>query len=151
MKTLNSKRQGPTLYPRPLGLAQYFDRMPALGAALRHARETGRRHDVLMEAVPKRLKRFVVAISASGSTLSLTLDSPEAAHLARLLRADMLAHLPREGGKFSEISLRVQCAASTAPRARNAPSPDAKREMNAVADRMQSERMQTSLRRLAKS
>ena len=139
------------LYPRPLGLAQFLDRMPALGAALLHAREGSRQFDVLIEAVPMRLKRFVVAISASGTTLSITVDSPEAAHLARLMSAETLANLTRKGLKFNEISLKTQ--SSVAPRRRPRPLPDAaaQQQMSAVAGNMQSERLQTSLRRLAKT
>lgn len=151
MKFLNSPRSASALYPRPLGLAQFLDRMPALGAALRHAREGGRQYDVLMEAVPERLKRFVVAITASGSTLSLTVDSPEAAHLARLLNAEMLTNLSRKGLKFSEISLRAQSTGAPARRSRLRPSVEDGRKMLAAADHMQSERLQTSLKRLARS
>jgi len=139
------------LYPRPLDLAQFLDRMPALGAALRHAREGGRQFDVLMEAVPERLKRFVAAISASGSTLSLTVDSPEAAHLARLLGTEILANLSRKGLKFSEISLRAQSAAAVRRPVRVRPDPSAGRKINSAADQMTSERLQTSMRKLART
>ena len=151
MKFLNSPRSASALYPRPLGLAQFLDRMPALGAALRHAREGGRQYDVLMEAVPERLKRFVVAITASGSTLSLTVDSPEAAHLARLLNAEMLTNLSRKGLKFSEISLRAQSTAVIRRTVRVRPSPIAGRKLNSAADQMSSERLQTSMRKLART
>ncbi len=149
MKFLKSPRASSALYPRPLGLAQFLDRMPALGAALRHAREGGRQFDVLMEAVPERLKRFVLTISASGSTLSLTVDSPEAAHLARLLSAEVLANLSRKGLKFSEISLRAQSTASTRRPIRVRPSPNAGRKLKSAADQVKSERLQTSMRKLA--
>jgi len=139
------------LYPRPLGLTQFLDRMPALGAALLHAREGSRQFDVLIEAVPVRLKRFVVAISASGSTLSLTVDSPEAAHLARLTSAETLANLARKGLKFNEISLRTQSTVAIRRRPRPLPDSIARAKMSTAAANMQSERLQTSLTRLAKT
>ena len=151
MKFLNSPRSASALYPRPLGLAQFLDRMPALGAALRHAREGGRQYDVLMEAVPERLKRFVVAITASGSTLSLTVDSPEAAHLARLLNAEMLTNLSRKGLKFSEISLRAQSTVAVRGAPRQRPVPGLGQKLSSTADQITSERLQTSLRRLART
>lgn len=139
------------LYPRPLGLAQFLDRMPALGAALLHAREGSRQFDVLIGAVPERLKRFVVAMSASGSTLSLTVDSPEAAHFARLMSAETLAELNRKGLKFNEISVRTQSKSAPARRLRTLPDAAARRQMSSTAEQMRSERLQTSLRRLAKT
>jgi hypothetical protein len=151
VKFLKSSGANTALYPRPQGLAQYLDRMPALGAALMHAREGSRQFDVLIEAIPQRLKRFVVSVTASGSTLSLTVSSGEAAHMARLLSAETLANLDRKGLKFNEISVRTQ--SNSAPVRRNRTAPDAadKRRMIAIADKMQSERLQTSLRRLAKT
>lgn len=98
-----------------------------------------------------RLKRFVVAISASGTTLSLTVDSPEAAHLARLTSAETLANLDRKGLKFNEISLRTQSSVAIRRRPRTLPNAAAREEMKAAAADMQSERLQTSLRRLAKT
>ncbi|MBL8311404.1 MAG: hypothetical protein JNL19_13345 [Burkholderiales bacterium] len=151
MQNLKSRRFAPALYPRPLGLAQFFDRMPAFGAALRHAREGSRQYQWLMEAVPQRLARFVVAMAASGSTVVLTVDSPEAAHLARLLGRDMLANLHRKGGKFSEISVRTQSKPVPRRLPKTLPSATSQRDMSAVASRMKSERMQTSLARLAKT
>lgn len=139
------------LYPRPLGLAQFLDRMPALGAALLHAREGSRQFDVLIGAVPERLKRFVVAMSASGSTLSLTVDSPEAAHFARLMSAETLANLNRKGLKFNEISVRTQSNSAPVRHPRVLPDAAARRQLSVTADHMQSERLQTSLRKLAKS
>lgn len=151
VKFLKSVGSRQALYPRPLGLTQFLDRMPALGAALLHAREGSRQFDVLIEAVPERLKRFVVMASASGTTLSLTVDSPEAAHLARLLSMEMLTNLSRKRLKFNEISVRTQSNNASARRARVLPDATDKRQMSATADKMQSERLQTSLKRLAKT
>lgn len=139
------------LYPRPLGLTQFLDRMPALGAALMHAREGSRQFDLLIEAIPMRLKRYVLTASASGATLSLTVDSPEAAHIARLMTAEILASLDRKGLKFNEISLRTQ--SNSAPARRSCVLPDAagKRQLSSTADHMKSERLQTSMKRLAKT
>ncbi len=139
------------LYPRPLGLAQFLDRMPALGAALLHAREGSRQFDVLIEAVPQRLKRFVIAASASGSTLTLTVDSPEAAHFARLMSAETLANLERKGLKFNEISVRTQSNSATPRRVRVLPDAAGQQQINNTARRIKSERLQTSLKRLAKT
>ena len=125
--------------------------MPALGAALLHAREGSRQFDVLIEAVPERLKRFVIMASASGTTLSLTVDSPEAAHFARLMSADLLTNLNRKGLKFNEISVRTQSNNAPARRARVLPDTADKRQMSKIADEMKSERLQTSLKRLAKT
>ncbi len=125
--------------------------MPALGAALLHAREGSRQFDVLIEAVPERLKRFVIMATASGTTLSLTVDSPEAAHFARLMSVEMLFNLDRKGMKFNEISVRTQSNSASGKRARVLPDAADKRKMSATADKMQSERLQTSLKRLAKS
>ena len=151
VKFLKSSGAGKTLYPRPQGLAQYLDRMPALGAALMHAREGSRQFDVLIEAVPQRLKRFVVSVTASGSTLSLTVSSVEAAHMARLLSNETLANLDRKGLKFNEVSVRTQSSAPVKQRPRVLPTAAAQREMSTTADRLRSEHMQTSLRRLAKT
>ncbi len=139
------------LYPRPLGLAQFLDRMPQLGAALMHAREGSRQFDVLIEAVPERLKRFVVMASASGTTLSLTVDSPEAAHMVRLLSAETLANLARKGLKFNEISLKTQSNSASTQRVRVLPDASGRQQLNRAADQIQSERLQTSMKRLAKT
>jgi uncharacterized lipoprotein YmbA len=125
--------------------------MPALGAALLHAREGSRQFDVLIEAVPERLKRFVVMASASGTTLILTVDSTEAAHFAHLLSTEMLTNLNRKGLKFNEISVRTQSNSASTRRARVLPNTAEKRQMTATAEKIKSERLQTSLKRLAKS
>ena len=148
LKAVGSRR---ALYPRPLGLTQFLDRMPALGAALQHAREGSRQFDVLIEAVPERLKRFVIMASASGTTLSVTVDSPEAAHFARLMSTEVLTNLNRKGLKFNEISVRTQSNSASTRRTRMLPDAADKRKMSATADKMQSERLQTSLKRLAKT
>ena len=150
LKAVGSRR-ALTLYPRPLGLTQFLDRMPALGAALLHAREGSRQFDVLIEAVPERLKRFVIMATASGTTLNLTVDSPEAAHFAHLMSTEMLTNLNRKGLKFNEISVRTQSNSASARRARVLPNAADKRQMSAIADKMKSERLQTSLKRLAKT
>ena len=125
--------------------------MPALGAALLHAREGSRQFDVMIEAVPERLKRFVIMASASGTTLSLTVDSPEAAHFARLMSTEMLTNLDRKGLKFNEISLRTQSNNASTRRALMLPTAADKRQMSATANIIKSERLQTSLKRFAKS
>ena len=125
--------------------------MPALGAALLHAREGSRQFDVLIEAVPERLKRFVIMATASGTTLNLTVDSPEAAHVARLMSVDMLTNLDRKGLKFNEISVRTQSNNASARRPKALPDAADRRQMSATADKMQSERLQFSLKRLAKT
>ena len=125
--------------------------MPALGAALLHAREGSRQFDVIIKTVPERLKRFVVMATASGTTVNLTVDSPEAAHFAHLTSTEMLANLNRKGLKFNEISVKTQSNSASAKRARVLPDAADKRQMSATADKMQSERLQTSLKRLAKS
>jgi hypothetical protein len=125
--------------------------MPALGAALLHAREGSRQFDVLIEAVPERLKRFVVMASASGTTLHLTVDSPEAAHFAHLMSTEMLMNLNRKGLKFNEISVRTQSNSALTRRVRVLPNSDGKRQLNAVTSEIQSERLQTSMKRLAKT
>ena len=151
MKFLKAAGSRRALYPRPLELTQFLDRMPALGAALLHAREGSRQFDVLIEAVPERLKRFVIMASASGTTLSLTVDSPEAAHFARLMSIEMLTNLNCKGLKFNEISVRTQSNSAPARRLRVLPDAAEKLRMSASADKMQSERLQTSLKRLSKT
>jgi hypothetical protein len=151
VKFLKSAGSRKALYPRPLGLTQFLDRMPALGAALLHAREGSRQFDVLIESVPERLKRFVILASASGTTLNITVDSPEAAHFARLMSTEMLANLDRKGLKFNEISVRTQSNSASIRRARLLPDASDKQQMRVTADKVQSERLQTSLKRLAKT
>ena len=151
MKFLNFPNAGKALYPRPKALTQFLDRLPALSAALLHAREGSRQFGVLIEAVPERLKRFVVAISASGSTLSITVTSAEAAHLTRLLSTEMLMNLDRKGLKFTEISLKTQSNSASVSPPRVLPKAESQRHLNAAAIRIKSERMQTSLKRLAKT
>ena len=124
--------------------------MPALHAALLHAREGSRQFDVLIEAVPERLKRFVIMASASGTTLSLTVDSQEAAHVARLMSTEMLTNLNRKGLKFNEILVRTQSNTASTRRARMLPNAVDQQQMSKTADGMKSERLQTSLKRLAK-
>ena len=148
LKAVGSQR---ALYPRPLGLTQFLDRMPVLGAALLHAREGSRQFDVLIEAVPERLKRFVIMATASETTLNLTVDSPEAAHFAHLMRSEILINLNRKGLKVNEISLRTQSNSASTRRARVLPNAADKQQMKVTAEKMQSERLQTSLKRLAKS
>jgi hypothetical protein len=106
---------------------------------------------VLIEAVPERLKRFVVMASASGTTLHLTVDSPEAAHFAHLMSTEMLMNLNRKGLKFNEISVRTQSNSALTRRVRVLPNSDGKRQLNAVTSEIQSERLQTSMKRLAKT
>lgn len=125
--------------------------MPALHAALLHAREGSRQFDVLIEAVPERLKRFVIMASASGTTLSLTVDSQEAAHVARLMSTEMLTNLNRKTLKFNEILVRTQSNTASTRRARMLPNAADKRQMATTADTIQSECLQTSLKRLAKT
>ena len=151
MKFLNFSNAGKALYPRPKALTQFLDRLPALSAALLHAREGSRQFGVLIEAAPERLKRFIVAMSASGSTLSITVASAEAAHLTRLLSTEMLTNLDRKGLKFTEISLKTQSNNASATRLRVLPEPESQRKLSATADHVKSERMQTSLKRLAKT
>ena len=151
MKFLNFSNAGKALYPRPKALTQFLDRLPALSAALLHAREGSRQFNVLIEAVPERLKRFVLAMSASGSTLSITVASAEAAHLTRLLSTEMLTNLDRKGLKFTEISLKTQSNNASATRLRVLPEPESQRKLSATANNVKSERMQTSLKRLAKT
>ncbi len=151
MRFLNNSGAGKALYPRPKELTQYLDRLPGLSAALLHAREGSRQFDVLIEAVPERLKRFVLAMSASGSTLSITVASVEAAHLTRLLSTEMLTNLDRKGLKFTEISLKTQSNSASAARPRLLPQPDSQRKLSTTADLIKSERLQTSLKRLAKT
>lgn len=151
MRFLNNSGVAKALYPRPKALTQYLDRLPALSAALLHAREGSRQFDVLIEAVPERLKRFIVAISASGSTLSITVASAEAAHLTRLLSTEMLTNLDRKGMKFTEISLKTQSNSASVTRPRVIPKPDSQKKMSTVANHIKSEHMQTSLKRLAKT
>ena len=151
MRFLNNSGVAKALYPRPKALTQYLDRLPALSAALLHAREGSRQFDVLIEAVPERLKRFIVAISASGSTLSITVASAEAAHLTRLLSTEMLTNLDRKGMKFTEISLKTQSNSTSVTKPRVIPKPDSQKKMSTVANHIKSEHMQTSLKRLAKT
>ena len=151
MKFLNFSNAGKALYPRPKALTQFLDRLPALSAALLHAREGSRQFGVLIEAAPERLKRFIVAMSASGSTLSITVASAEAAHLTRLLSTEMLTNLDRKGLKFTEISLKTQSNNASATRLRVLPEPESQRKLSTTADSVKSERMQTSLKRLAKT
>jgi hypothetical protein len=151
VKFLKSAGSRKALYPRPLGLTQFLDRMPALGAALLHAREGSRQFDVLIESVPERLKRFVLMASASGTTLSITVDSPEAAHFARLMSAETLANLDRKGLKFNEISVRTQSNSASTRRARVLPNAADRQQMSKITVQMKSERLQTSLARLAKT
>ena len=151
MKFLKAAGSRRAPYPRPLELTQFLDRLPALGAALLHAREGSRQFDVLIEAVPERLKRFVLMASASGTSLSLTVDSPEAAHFARLMGTEMLANLNRKGLKFNEILLRTQSNNAPARRTHMLPTAADKRQMSTTAATIKSERLQTSLKRLAKS
>jgi hypothetical protein len=151
VKFLKSAGSRKALYPRPLGFTQFLDRMPALGAALLHAREGSRQFDVLIESVPERLKRFVLMASASGTTLSITVDSHEAAHFARLMSAETLANLDRKGLKFNEISVRTQSNSAPTRRARVLPNAADRQQMSKIAVQMKSERLQTSLARLAKT
>ncbi|MEO7254772.1 MAG: DciA family protein [Casimicrobium sp.] len=151
MKFLNLSGAGKALYPRPKALTQYLDRLPALSAALLHAREGSRQFDVLIEAVPERLKRFIVAMSASGSTLSITVASAEAAHLTRLLSTEMLTNLDRKGMKFTEISLKTQSNSAPVATPRVLPKAESQKKMSAVADKIKSERLQTSVKRFAKT
>ena len=151
MKFLNSASTKRSLYPRPLGLAQFLDRMPALGAALLHAREGSRQFDVLIESVPERLKRFVLMATASGTTLSLTVDSPEAAHFAHLMSTEMLQNLNRKGMKFTEILVRTQSNSASNRRPRVLPDAISTKKMSNTADHIKSERLQTSMQRLAKT
>ncbi len=138
-----------TLYPRPKDLAGFLERMPQLQAGLTHARMSVRSEHSLKDCLPPRVAAAVRSVHSSGSRLAISVTSPEAAHWVRLLRPEIERALACNGLKFNEILVSaqseyvVQAAYRVPP-----PQPIIEQMLLKRAD-IKSERIQTSLDRLA--
>jgi hypothetical protein len=140
-----------TLYPRPNGLAGYLERLPQLRPGLIQARASIRSEHSLKECLPPRVANAVHSIHSTSLGLVITVTSAEAAHWVRLMRAEIERSLTDKGLKFNEILVNVQSETVVREAYRPRPGADAVRQLQSGAEKMKSERLQTSLARLSKT
>jgi Dna[CI] antecedent, DciA len=140
-----------TLYPRPNGLAGYLERLPQLRPGLSQARASLRSEHSLKECLPPKIAQALHSIHSSGSGLVISVTSAEAAHWVRLLRPEIERSLADKGLKFNEILVNVQSEMLVRHVYRPRPGAQAIKQLQVGAEKMQSERLQTSLARLAKT
>jgi hypothetical protein len=139
------------LYPRPIGLSGHLERMPQLRNALADARNATHSEIALVDCLPPRLARFAQSVHSTGSALVISVTSAEAAHLAHLLRPEVERLLARKGLKFNEILVTVQSQSVEQRTYRARPRPNVVQRLQADGERLQSERLQTSVRKLAET
>ncbi len=139
------------LYPRPTGLSGYLERLPQLRSALNDARNSARSEIALVDCLPARLARFAQSVHSTGSRLVITVTSAEAAHLARLLIPEVERTLSRKGLKFNEILVNVQTKSVVQATYRPRPTPDVTTRLLGSAENTKSERLQTSMKKLAET
>jgi hypothetical protein len=139
------------LYPRPQGLSGYLEQMPQLRNALTDARNATRSEIALVDCLPLRLTRFAQSVHATGSSLVISVTSAEAAHLAHLLRPEVERLLDRKGLKFNEILVVVQSESVEQRTYRPRPKATVLRDIQLNGERLQSERLQTSVKKLVAS
>ena len=139
------------LYPRPAGLGGYLDRAPQFRVGLQEARAARRLEADLQLALPSHLGAAVKAVRANGQRLMITVTSPEAAHIVRLHSGLLLRAYADKGLKFNEISVVMQSKQPSRPAKPARLDPRISPEMLANSDHIQSERLQTSLKRLLKT
>jgi hypothetical protein len=139
------------LYPRPSGLSGFLDRAPQLRAGLLQVRAAQRLETQLMDAIPGALRAAIYAIRSNGQRLMIFVTSAEAAHIVRLESATLLRALADKGLKFNEISVSVQSKPSDSSRRETRHAAVNASQLLLNADSIKSERLQTSLRALAKT
>lgn len=139
------------LYPRPSGLAGYLDRAPQLRAGLQEVRAARRQENDLQSALPSNLRAATSAIRSTGQRLAITVTSAEAAHIVRLNSAQILRNCADKGLKFNEISVTVQSKPPSVRPAASRKVPIVSAELFDHAERIKSERLQTSLKSLLKT
>jgi hypothetical protein len=81
----------------------------------------------------------------------ICVTSAEAAHWVRLLRPEIERSLADKGLKFNEILVNVQSETVVRSAYRPRPSALAVKHLQTGAEKLQSERLQTSLARLSKT
>jgi hypothetical protein len=137
-----------TLYPRPQGLSGYFERTPQLRNALKIARDATHSEISVSDCIPPRLAKFAQSVRSNGFDLVITVTSAEAAHLAHLLRPDIERSASRKGLKFNEILIKVQSESVEQSTYRARPKAQTLKQLNLSATKIDSERLQTSLKKL---
>jgi hypothetical protein len=125
--------------------------MPQLRSALTQARNTNRSEIALVDCLPPRLARFAQSVHSTGSSLVICVTSAEAAHLAHLLRPEVNRLLARKGLKFNEILIKVQSESVELPTYRARPKAPVLKRLLAGVEKLQSERLQTSVKKLAET
>lgn len=138
-----------TLYPKPQGLTGFLERMPQLRAGLTQARASMRSEQSLMDCMPPRVATAVRSIHSSGSSLVISVTSPEAAHWVRVLRPEIERALVDKGLKFNEILVLTQSESVVQQPYRAPPTQPIVERMRGSVANIKSERLQTSLTRLA--
>lgn len=140
------------LYPRPTALARWFDRAPQFSAALPLARKRETFDaNLLCELLPEHLRSHVASMHLDGSCLEVLLRTPDAAHVARMERASLLAAAHAKGLKCNDFRVRVQVGTQSVRIAAPRPGPAASAKLNDAAAHIKSERMQTALLRLSRT
>jgi hypothetical protein len=139
------------LYPRPQGLAGYLERMPQLRPALSQARASMRSEHLLKQCLPAIILPALHSIHSSGSSVVISVNSAEAAHMLRLLRPELERTFAAKGLKFNEIVLSVQSKVVPKRRVRALPSTARIQELSDCVTQVESKRLQTSLEKLART
>ncbi len=140
-----------TLYPRPSGLAGYLERLPQLRPGLIQARASMRSEHSLKACLPAKIASALHSIHSTGSNLVISVTSAEAAHWVRLMRPEIERSLTDKGLKFNEILVNVQSKPVVRGAYRSRPAKHVVEHLQAGADKLQSERLQTSMQRLSKT
>jgi hypothetical protein len=142
------------LYPRPHRLANTFDRLPLLAAALPLARRSDTdkaEASSLLDLIPEVLHNRVVTVSLEDNCLKIVVKSHEAAHATRLERPRILAAASARSYKCSEVRVRVQTRARPSAPPRPRPDSQTLAELRSTAAELKSERLQTAVQRLIRA
>ncbi len=94
------------------------------------------------------MAKFAKSVRSNGFDLVITVTSAEAAHLAHLLRPEIERLASRKGLKFNEILIKVQSESVESAAYRVRPKAKTLKQLNVSATKIDSERLQTSLKKL---
>ncbi len=144
-------KKSQTPYPKPEGLAGYLERMPQLRSGLNQVRASRQSTQLLLQCMPADVLKGVHTVRLIGSTVFIVVTSHEAAAWVRLRRSEIERAIADKALKFNEISVTVQSSVRPEPKPRPARSVGAAESVSNKAMLIESERMQTSLARLAET
>ncbi|MCX8098482.1 MAG: hypothetical protein N3F11_05655 [Casimicrobiaceae bacterium] len=141
------------LYPRPEALARILERAPEFSAGLRVARRhTVLPRDLLAAIFPPQLLPHVARCHREpDGRLVVALTCPEALHAVHRRQAEILVAANAKALKCNDLVARLQIAPPKPSWPRCEPSPETAEALRRAAASLKSERMQTAVRRLARS